>query len=157
MNASLRTAAEVLTSDEVRLLAEIGFMACRGRENTSAFAIFEGLRELRPGHGFVFLGRAMARMSAGRAEEAVRILRDEGLKILPGDEELQVFLAIALKEVGRERDCRRVLEALVVRCGEPSAPRRLAASLLASMSDGLPAPAMVTNSGGRPAGLRRTV
>ncbi len=151
------SAVEVLSSDEVRLLAEIGFMACRGREPDSAIAIFEGLRELRSGHSFVFLGRAMARMSGGRSEEAVRILRDEGLQALPDDEELQVFLAIALKEVGRERECRRVLELLVARSGTPSAPRRLAAALLSEMTDGLPAPAMVAASPAKLAGLRRIV
>lgn len=130
-----------LSGDEIRLVGEIGFMAARARDVKSAMAIFEGLRTLRPRHAFVFIGLAMAHMAVGRAEEAVRILRDDGFGALPGDEELQAFLAIALQEAGRGSECRRLLQALATRSGPATGPRLLAASLLAAMTQELPAPA----------------
>lgn len=137
---ALQAAAGELSSDEIRLLGEIGFMAARARDVNSAIAIFEGLRVLRPRHAFVFIGLAMAHMAVGRAEDGVRILRDDGLKALPDDEELQVFVAIALQEAGRASECRRMLQALSGRSGGATGPRQLAASLLASMAQELPAP-----------------
>ena len=132
--------ADVLSSDEVRLIGEIGFMACRARHVKAALAIFQGLEPLRPDRVFIYVGMALARMAAGNPDEAVRLLREEGLRKLPGDEELMVFLALALQEARRANDSRRVLQAIVDRPGESSAPRRLALALLNPSDEGLPIP-----------------
>jgi predicted Zn-dependent protease len=141
MNTALEqqpVTADALGSDELRLIGEIGFMACRSRNGKAATAIFTGLRELRPRHAFVFIGLAMARLCIGQPEEAVRILRDEALVLQPDDPELQVFLAIALKEALRVGESRRVLQGLVQGPEEAPAVKRLAATLLAEQEGGLP-------------------
>ena len=131
---------EVLGTEDIRLLVEIGFMACGARHVRAARAIFDGLETLRPGRAFIYVGSAMTSMSAGNPDEAVRLLREEGLRQLPGNEELLVFLAMALQEARCAGDSRRVLQALVDRPGESTAPQRLALALLRPSDEGLPSP-----------------
>src|SRR5436309_15964403 len=100
--------AEILTRDELRFLVEIGFLACRSHNVNAARSIFEGLRILRPQRPFPYIGLAMASMSAGEPDEAARILRDEGLRANPDDDDIQVFLGLALSEAKRHAESRGV-------------------------------------------------
>lgn len=134
---------EVLSVEEIRLLAEIGFMAARARHVTGARQIFEGLSVLRPGQAFVHLGMALASLGAGDPDGAAAMLRDKALRECPGADDLTVFLAIALKEAQRGDESRRVLQDMLAQPAAASPARRLAANLLAGQPGGLPAPLRV--------------
>ena len=133
----------VLSRAELQLLAEIGIMAARSYNVKAAEAIFEGLRVLRPDSPAPYVGLAMARLAAGDPESAVCVLRDIGLLHNPGDEDLQVFLALALHEARRMSEARRVMEGVVSTVAEAeSPPQRLAQVYLRETGKGLPSNAV---------------
>lgn len=121
----------VLAGEEIRLLAEIGYMACGGGRIRSAREIFEGLRHLRPDCAFPYIGLAMACLSAGAPQEAISVLRDQGLDANPEDTEIKVFLGMALAMASRAHESRRVLGEVVAAADETMPERRLAEKLLA--------------------------
>ncbi|WP_077001583.1 M48 family metallopeptidase [Variovorax sp. KK3] len=131
MSPSARTdeSSEVLSRAELRLLAEIGFMACTTRHARQAHAIFEGLNLLRPGHASVVIGLAMVSMCKGQFEDAVRVLREDGLHKHPHDEDVQLMLGIALLEAKRTTEGQKVLQALATAPGPSTPPRRVATAL----------------------------
>ena len=119
-----------LTSAQVRTLTEIGMIAAGRGLPAEAQAIFESLRVLRPRRAFPYIGLALARLNAGRPEEAVELLERDGLGACPGDPDLRAFLGLALKLAQRPAESRRVIEQLLEEHpGADSA--RLARSLLA--------------------------
>ena len=120
----------LLSAADMKLMAQIGFMACNARHGAAAFEIFEGMRELRPDQSWPLIGLAMANMSTGKPEEAVRLLRDQALPAHPGDEELIVFLGIALRAARRAAESVKVLKELLASGGESKPVHRLARTLL---------------------------
>jgi len=104
--------APVLSSEDIRSIAEIGFMACGAGNISAARNIFEGLRVLRPDQAFVYIGLALTSMSLGAHQEAVDILRNKGLTASPDDDELKVFLGMALGMANRQNESQRVLSDL---------------------------------------------
>lgn len=98
-----------LTTEEIRLLAEIGFLACGAGHTRAARLLFEGLRNLRPTQPFAYIGLALSRLEAGENEEAIRILREEGLRNNPDNDEVKVFLGLALATARRASESQRVL------------------------------------------------
>jgi hypothetical protein len=134
MHASASTAAgaysTVLTSEQVRLLAEIGFMAAGAGLGRVSEAIFDGLRVLRPQQPFPYIGLAWARQCAGRIEDAIRILREDGLRANPDNDEIQVFLGLALCIGQRSAESERVLSAVLAKPGPETPERKLARSCL---------------------------
>jgi hypothetical protein len=137
-------AADILTRDELRQLAEIGFLACGARNVRAAQAIFEALRVLQPERAYPYLGLAMARMSADDPDGAVRILREQGLPLNPLDEDLHVFLGIALRAAKRRGESDRVLGNLLAVQAPDSPERRLARAMLVQPASGVPRPAAVS-------------
>jgi predicted Zn-dependent protease len=129
-DTTLKFPDEVLAADEIRLLAEIGFMACGAGHARAARNLFEGLRVLRPRHAFPYIGLALARLGAGAYDEAVRILRDEGLAANPGNDEIQVFLGLALNMAKRPSESARVLEEVLKKAVDESPEVILARRLL---------------------------
>ena len=133
-----------LQSDDLRLIAEIGFIGAECGQVSAARALFEGLRELRPDSTLPFIGLAMADMGSNRAADAVRMLREEALKAHPDDPELMTFLGWALQGAKQASESHKVLSAVVAR--DPSASNsytRMAAKLLESTSrDASPASLM---------------
>lgn len=128
-----------LDADAMRLLAEIGFIGAQGHQPTAARALFEALQVLRPDSNLPYIGRALAAISSGRAQDAVSILRDEGLKQHPGDAELLSFLGLALKEAGQSAEAASVLGAALEQQGESEEPHfKMARKLLALGAIGSP-------------------
>jgi hypothetical protein len=126
----------VLASAEIRLLAEIGFLACGAGHSRAARLIFEGLKVLRPDRSFPYIGMALSRIEAGANDEAIRILREEGLRASPGNEELQVFLGLALTAARRPSESARILQEVLGNPGPDNAERRLARRLLGGPPEG---------------------
>ncbi|MGI4847217.1 MAG: tetratricopeptide repeat protein [Janthinobacterium lividum] len=122
--------APVLRPEEIRMLAEIGFMGCGAGHTGAARLLFEGLRNLRPQRAFAYIGMAMSRLEAGDHDEAVRILREEGLRNNPGDDELLVYLGLALRLANRSAESTRVLRQVLDQNTAQTPELRLARRLL---------------------------
>lgn len=99
-----------LSSQERRCLAEVGFMAITLGLAGPARRIFEALPVTEEGRQVTVIGRAMALVLAGSADQAIRLLRDEELPRQPGDPNLLSFLAVALLAGGRQQEAFRLLE-----------------------------------------------
>jgi len=120
----------VLAGEDIRLLAEIGYLACGAGRLKSAREIFEGLHVLRPDRAFPFIGLAMASMAAGAPQDAVSVLRDRGLVASPDDNEIKVFLGLALTLASRNHESRRILSEVAAAPGDAGPEQRLAEKLL---------------------------
>ena len=66
----------MLDARDARLLTEIGMLAAEAGDVARADAIFGALRRVRPARAYPYIGLVLARMAAGRAGEAVRLLED---------------------------------------------------------------------------------
>jgi hypothetical protein len=102
-----------LSSEEIRLLSEVGFMSASLGLAQPATRIFEGLKILRPDQPFIFIGLALAHMLVGSWPEAIYILRDEGLRIVPDSHELQLYLSLVLFASQQPSQGERILLALL--------------------------------------------
>lgn len=102
-----------LSSDEIRLLSEVGFMAASLGLAQPASRIFQGLRILRPDQPFIFIGLALSHMLVGNWSEAIYILREEGLRMVPDSHELQLYLSLVLFASEQPSQGERILSALL--------------------------------------------
>lgn len=122
----------MLDEDEaVRLLSEIGYAAVHHGLGDRAAPIFTALAVLRPQNAAAGIGRGLAAMAAGRADEAARILEQEALAAEPGSRTARAMLGLALRFAGRNHDSRRVLEQLVAE-DDADSSARLARELLSA-------------------------
>ena len=124
-----------LSSDEIRLIADVGFMAATGGHAVPSIRLFEGLRTLRPHHSFPYIGLSLARMTVGACNDAVRILREEGLEALPDDEDIQLYLSLALHLAKQQQESQRLLSKFLKNEAIDPAQQSLAKTVLAQ-SDG---------------------
>lgn len=117
----------MLSADDARLLAEVGFLAAGAGDAARAEIIFNALRRLRPDRAYPVVGLAVAWMNANRAHDAVRLL--EGTVAPdPADRALlDAWRGFALQLSGRRAESVRLLETLAT--GE-SEGARLARGLL---------------------------
>lgn len=117
----------MLSADDARLLAEVGFLAAGGGDSVRAETIFNALRRLRPDRAYPVVGLAVAWMNASRAPDAVRLLEsavvaDPAERIL-----LDAWRGFALQLAGRRAESTRLLETLA---GGETEGARLARALL---------------------------
>lgn len=101
------------TPEQLRQMADIGFLAVHMGEPAAARAIFASLAVLRPDSALPHIGRAMAEQAAGRMDEAVHWLREVALKGHPDNPELNAFLGLALVQAGRPSQAAPVLRRVV--------------------------------------------
>lgn len=101
-----------LTSEELRLLTQIGLLAATSAYAVPAIRLFEGLRKVRPEQDFFLIGLAVARLAIGAFQDAVRILRDEGLRIFPESKTIRVYLSLALFLSKQPNEAQRLLSAI---------------------------------------------
>ncbi|HTH80749.1 MAG TPA: tetratricopeptide repeat protein [Ramlibacter sp.] len=129
-----------LDSDDLRILAEIGFMGAQSGQAPAARALFEALAVLRPLSTLPHIGLAQAAMGANKNQEGVRILR-EALKKHPGDVELTAFLGLALHASGEAAQARKMMNTVIEKASEADATSvAMARKLLALDSMGTPRP-----------------
>lgn len=138
-----------LDSREIRLLSDIGFMAATAGLVVPATRIFEGLRTLRPHQPFPYIGLALSRMFIGAWQDTIRILRDEGLRVNPGNPELQLYLCLALLIAKQPSHGERILSDLLANGGLDSPDQLLALAIQEqiegkSEAENRPRPAAVT-------------
>ena len=121
--------AFVLDADDARILAEVGFLAAGRGDMGHADAIFQALRAVRPGRAYPWLGLALARLNAGSADEAVRLLEQGEASAMAERGLLAAWRGLALQLAGRKAESTRLLQACA-QDGEGGEGVALARSLL---------------------------
>lgn len=119
-----------LESDDVRLLADLGYMAVSHGLDVHAQAIFLGLRAVRPELEAAPVGLALVHLLRDEVEAAIKLLREAG----PGDA-ARTFLGIALARHGDLEEARRLLSD-VATSAKGTAHGTLAAETLAALTNG---------------------
>lgn len=101
-----------LQPDELRLLAETGFLAAARGDLKNAHTIFAAIRLCRPEAASSYVGMAMALLNTSRHDEALAQL-EEGLRLCrPSDQaDLSAIRALALKVTGRASESARAAAA----------------------------------------------
>ena len=84
-----------LASEEIRLLAELGFAAINAGYVVPALGIFHNLRVLRPDHAFSYIGIALSHMAIGSFDEALNCLSDADLVVTVERDDLQLYRGLA--------------------------------------------------------------
>ena len=97
----------------VRLLMEIGYIAAGYGLVKEAEAIFAAVKASRPDSELPLVGLAVTRLNAGQNDEAIRLLRDEALKINADSDIARAFLGLALKQAGLASESRAFLQTVV--------------------------------------------
>ena len=119
--------AFALEAAHARLLTEVGFLAAGRGDVARADVIFGALRLWRPGQAYPWLGLAVARLNAGKADEAVTILEQAHCADAEDAALLDAWRGLALQLAGCCVQSRLLLEKVAE--GEGPGPR-LARSLL---------------------------
>lgn len=101
--------AFVLDASDARFLTEVGMLAAGRGDVARADRIFTFLRGVRPDRAYPLLGLAVARLNAGRAAEAVGVLRGVELPDLEEQAVVQAWCGLSLQVAGRSAESRRVL------------------------------------------------
>ena len=90
------------SSDELRLLAQVGFWGATRGQTTAAKAIFSAIEAERPKSLVAFVGPAMIHLVQGNAGEAVACLERAVAVVSQEDKpELYAFLGLAYRVDGR--------------------------------------------------------
>ena len=99
------TMTEILNSEELKLLADIGFIAVSRGLSNHAGAIFDVIREMRPEQEAGFLGHGMIKILEGNASEALK-----DLEAAPKTDGVLTFLGIAYIQTGNAQKGKELLE-----------------------------------------------
>ena len=110
--------AFVLEADDARFLTEIGMLAAGRGDVRHADTIFHALRRLRPERAYPVVGLAVARLNAGRANDAVRLLEDAVLADPQERAVVRAWCGLALQLAGRSAESLRVLAEAAALPGE---------------------------------------
>jgi Flp pilus assembly protein TadD len=133
MNATGESSQELLSSGDIRFIAEIGLMAAGAGNGKAAESIFQGLLVLRKDRNLPYIGLSLAKQCQRQFDEATRILREDGLRANPDDPEILSFLGLALHNAGRPNESERVMRS-VLRLANPDSPaHRMASNFLAEL------------------------
>ena len=102
-----------LVSEEIRLLAELGFAAINAGYVVPALGIFHNLRVLRPEHAFSYIGIALSHMAIGSFDEALTCLSDADLVVTVERDDLQLYRGLASALSGNLVAADRILTELL--------------------------------------------
>lgn len=89
-----------ITSDDVRLLAAIGFLAAKSGCVAPAIRIFESLLKLRPGAAFPYIGLSIAYMAVGMNPDAIHVLTERTADACTEDDTLCLWQSLAFHQSG---------------------------------------------------------
>ena len=121
-------AGDLLSSDDVRLLVDIGFMALSHGFVAPAADIFAGIVAARPAQEAGHIGNALVLLHKGEVDAAVTILRR-----LPPTDSARLFLGLAVSRAGDVPQAREILADIAVVA--PDTPQAASAQ---AMLDALP-------------------
>lgn len=99
----------MLEASDAHMLAEVGMLAASRGDVSRADIVFGGLRAARPNRAYPLVGMAVARLNAGRANDAVQLL--EPVRLVEPEEQtlVQAWRGFALQLAGRRAESNRVL------------------------------------------------
>lgn len=104
---------EVFTPADLQLLQDLALVAAGAGAVDDTDAIAAGLQPLQSGRAGPAIARALARLNAGRADDAVVCLQREPALADDHEQVLQrCFLGLALQLAGRQADSQRLLRSL---------------------------------------------
>ncbi len=118
---------DLIGSQDIRLLAEIGFLALSKGMHAEAEAIFDGIAVVRPDQEVSFIGRGLVALARGDAHAAVAILRQG-----PKTDAVATYLALALARTGERDAAKEQLEDVADMASDPTfatAARHIAAEI----------------------------
>ena len=92
--------SKLITSDDVRLLAAIGFLSAKSGCVAPAIRIFESLIKLRPGAVFPFIGLSIAYMAVGMNQDSLYVLTERAALAGSDDEVLYLWRSLAFHQLG---------------------------------------------------------
>lgn len=121
-----------MTAEDVRTLADLGYIALSRGLDQHAMAIFQGVQIERPQQEAGPIGIALVHLLRGELDTAIKMLRGAG----PGDA-ARTFLGIALARHGEIEEAKRLL-ANVAATAKGTSHGNLAAETLASLGTGKP-------------------
>lgn len=108
---------EILQAEDVRVLADLGFMAISRGLDKEAESIFGGVMAARPDNEAGYIGKALVKLYRSELEQAIAILRK-----LPPTDTARLFLGMALGRAGQPDDARAILSDLTITAsGTPAA------------------------------------
>lgn len=131
---------DVLTAEDVRLLAEIGFLATGSGQHRAASDIFEALAVLRPVSAVPYLGLATTCLNQALADDAATVL-ERGRRLLANDGTdedralLGAFHGVALHFAHRRAESDQVLREFARQEHHPAAAR-IASGMLGMTNEG---------------------
>lgn len=85
----------MLSSEEIRLFASLGFQAAIEGYSSISMDIFEGLRGLLGDQVWICIGIAISHIYGNRPKAAASFLQNHALRIFPDDPQLKLFLSLA--------------------------------------------------------------
>ena len=132
------SAASLMSTEEIRLLSSLGFMAARSGHVVPAIRIFEGLAVLRKDKAFPYVGLALAMICVGAYGDAANVLRERGLVACPNDPEIEAYLGLALQLAGRMSEAMAVTRELQAHKDLSSGLQTLVKTV-SGLADGRPA------------------
>ncbi len=133
---SAETSVALLSADEVRLLAALGFSAARMGQVESSVRIFEALAVLRPTYAFPFIGMALAYLAVGKPHSAIELLAGRASLVCPGEPDIQLYLSLALHHAGCDPQAATTLRAWEEASGKTSVDHTLARTIAVDKGDG---------------------
>ena len=104
----------VVNTPTVQRLMEVGLVAAGNGMFSDANAIFDAIEAVRPESEIPMVGRAAAKMMAGRHDEAIDLLQG-ALKINPRSDFALSFLGLALSLAGMSDASHKALREVVDR------------------------------------------
>jgi len=114
MNHSHNTEPQFpLASNEIRLLAELGFMAAAYGQVAAATEIFDALIKVRPKKSFPYVGKAVALLYVGSFTAAIELLSAATQVVKTGQEQIWIYLALAFQRSGLVSKANKILEHLL--------------------------------------------
>jgi len=102
-----------LAGNEIRLLAELGFMAAASGQVASAIEIFDALIYLRPKKAFPYVGKSIAFLYVGSITVAVELLSVASQVVETDQEQIWIYLALAFQRMGDLTKSRQILDYLL--------------------------------------------
>lgn len=114
----------MLEADDARFLTEVGMLAASCGDVRHADTIFNALRRVRPDRAYPLVGLAVARLNAGRAAEAARLLEAADLADPQERAVAHAWRGLALQLAGFGAESRRVLADACALPGEGGALAR---------------------------------
>ena len=114
-------------TEDLKLLSEIAMSAAVRGHGPRAKPIFEALAHLQPGNAAAPIGYALTEIVQARFENAVQILRRDGITAETGATEAKAMLMVSLVLAGRSEEA-RVLQRELIRNGD--GPAKQIAQLL---------------------------